>query len=99
MPELSRIDLEKLSTYFGQAESAVDHLNSAVNSIFEAVETLDKGWMSEVKKDFMATYAIDKEAMQEMLAQLREFNQTLRDAAADFDKTEGEILDQVNALH
>jgi hypothetical protein len=36
--------------------------------------------------------------MQEMLVQLREVGTTLREAAADFDKTENEMLNGVRAL-
>jgi uncharacterized protein YukE len=66
--------------------------------ISDAIETLDKGWVSEVKSGFMATYQQDWEAMQEMLGQLREINTALREAAADFDKTEQETLSGANAL-
>jgi hypothetical protein len=46
----------------------------------------------------MISYQKDWEAMQEMLAQLWEVGTTLREAAADFDKTENEMLSGVNAL-
>jgi uncharacterized protein YukE len=98
MPDMSNIDSEKILSAVGQLEGIVDRMNGCVGKFADTIETLDKGWVSEVKGGFMDTYQNDWEAMQEMLGQLREINAMLREAAQDFDKTENETLNGVNAL-
>ena len=98
MSDLSNIDTEKILSAVGQLDGVVDRMNGCVGKFSDSIENLDKGWVSDVKAGFMATYQKDWEAMQEMLAQLREINTTLREAASDFDKTENERLNGVNAL-
>ena len=98
MPDISNIDSEKILSAASQLDGIVDRMNGCVGKFADAVETLDKGWVSEVKAEFMANYQIDWDAMQEMLGQLREINDSLREAAGDFDKTEGEITSGVNGL-
>ena len=98
MSDLSNIDSEKILSAVGQLDGVVDRMNGCVGKFADAIENLDKGWVSEVKAGFMATYQKDWEAMQEMLAQLREICTTLREAASDFDKSENERMSGVNAL-
>ena len=98
MPDMSNIDSEKIISAVGQLDGIVDRMNGCVGKFADAIENLDKGWVSEVKSGFMATYQNDWEAMQEMLAQLRELNASLRDAASDFDKMENDALAGANAL-
>jgi len=98
MPEISNIDSEKILSAAGQLDGVVDRMNGCVGKFADAIENLDKGWVSEVKAGFMANYQKDWEAMQEMLAQLREISSGLRDAASDFDKTENDIAAGVGAL-
>lgn len=98
MPDISNIDSEKITSTASQLDGVVGKMNGCVGKFAEAIGNLDKGWVSEVKTGFMATYRVDHEAMQEMLAQLREINDSLRDAAGEFDKTEGEITSGVKAL-
>lgn len=98
MPDISNVDTEKILSAVGQLEGIVDRMNGSVAKFADAIENLDKGWVSEVKAGFMATYQTDMEAMQEMLSQLMEINTTLREAASDFDKSENETLSGVRAL-
>jgi len=98
MSDLSNIDPEKILSAVSRSEGIVDRISGLVMKFADAIETLDKGWVSEVKVGFMATYHTDRDAMQEMLSQLHEINATLREAASDFDKTEGDILSGVKAL-
>jgi len=98
MPDISNIDSEKINSAANQLDSVVDRIQANVSKFADAVNNLDKGWISEVKTGFMANYQSDFEAMQEMLFQLREINDGLRDAAGDFDKTEGEIFSSVTSL-
>ena len=98
MPEISNIDSEKIRSAVSQLEGIVDRMNGCVGKFADAIETLDKGWVSEVKTGFMATYQTDWEAMQEMLMQLREINAGLTAAASDFDKTESDNNSGAGAL-
>ena len=98
MPDISNIDSEKILSAVGQLDSIVDRMNGNVSKFADAIETLDKGWVSEIKGEFMANYQTDWEALQEMLMQLREVSTILREAASDFDKKENEIISSVGAL-
>ncbi len=98
MADMSNVDSDKILSAVGQLEGIVDRMNGCVGKFADAIEALDKGWVSEVKAGFMATYQNDWEAMQEMLGQLREINAMLREAAQDFDKTENETLSGANQL-
>jgi uncharacterized protein YukE len=98
MTDVTNIDSEKILSAVSQLDGIVDRMNGCEGKFADAIENLDKGWVSEVKGPFMANYQTDWEAMQEMLSQLRELGVTLREAAADFDKTESEMLGGVNAL-
>ncbi|MDR0549153.1 MAG: WXG100 family type VII secretion target [Deltaproteobacteria bacterium] len=98
MPDVSNVESDKIISAAGQLDGVVDRLNGNVMKFADAIESLDKGWKSEVKAAFMATYRSDYEAMQEMIAQLREISATLRDAATDFDKTENDIQSSFSSL-
>jgi WXG100 family type VII secretion target len=98
MPDMSNIDSEKILSTVGQLDGIIDRMSGCVGKIDDAIARLDKGWVSEVKSGFMANYQNDRAAMQEMLGQLHEISTTLREAAADFDKTESEMLGGANAL-
>ena len=98
MPDISNIDSEKILAAASQLDGIVDRMGGSVAKFAEAIAALDKGWVSEVKAGFMANYQTDAEAMREMLAQLREINEGLRAAAADFDKTESDIAASFKAL-
>jgi len=98
MSETSNNDSEKLLSAASQLEGITSRMNGCVTRFSGAIETLDKGWVSDVKAGFMATYQHDMNALQEMLAQLNEITAGLRDAASDFDKTESDILGSFSAL-
>ena len=98
MPDMSNIDTEKILSAVGQLDGVIDRMNGCVGKFADAIENLDKGWVSEVKGAFMANYQKDLEAMQEMLSQLKEINTMLREAASDFDKTENELQSGANSL-
>jgi uncharacterized protein YukE len=98
MSDLTNIDSEKILSAVSQLDGIVDRMNGCVGKFADAIANLDKGWVSEVKGPFMQNYQTDQEAMQEMLSQLREVGTALREAAADFDKTENETLSGANAL-
>ncbi|MDR1728465.1 MAG: WXG100 family type VII secretion target [Acidobacteriota bacterium] len=98
MPDISNVDSEKILSAVSQLEGVVDRINGCVGKFADAIGTLDKGWASEVKASFMDNYQVDWDAMQEMIAQLREINEGLKETASDFDKAENEILADINSL-
>lgn len=98
MSDISNIDSDKIAASANQLDGVVDRISNCVNKFGEVIENLDKVWVSEVKGEFMKSYRSDMDAMQEMLSQLRELNSVLKETAADFDKTENEILGNVRAL-
>ena len=98
MSDASNVDSDKLLAAAGQMEGIVDRMNRQVMKFTEAIEALDKGWVSDVKSGFMSTYRTDLDAMQEMISQLTELNALLRESAADFDKTENEAVASVGSL-
>jgi len=98
MSETSNNDSEKLISAANQLDEITSRMNGCVSRFGSAIETLDKGWVSDVKAGFMATYQHDMSALQEMLAQLGEITAGLRDAASEFDKTENDILGSFSVL-
>ena len=98
MPDISNVDSEKILSAVSQLDGIVDRMNGCVGKFADAVETLDKGWVSDIKTGFMANWNKDWEALQEMIMQLREINSGLREAASDFDKTESDILGSFGAM-
>ncbi|MDR0355920.1 MAG: hypothetical protein LBJ64_09355 [Deltaproteobacteria bacterium] len=98
MSDTSNIDSEKILSTCNQLDGVVDRMDGYVMKFAEAIERLDKGWVSEIKAGFMANYQKDLEAMQEMISQLRELTNMLRDAASDFDKTEEDIYSDIGSL-
>jgi uncharacterized protein YukE len=98
MSDMSNIDSDKIAASANQLDGVVDRMRNSVGKFGEVIENLDKVWVSEVKGEFMKSYRSDMDAMQEMLSQLREINSMLKETAADFDKTENEIMGNVRAL-
>ena len=98
MPDMSNIDSEKILGAVSQIDGLINRIRGCVGKFADAIENLDKGWVSDVKAPFMAGYQTDWEAMQEMISQLSEVNEGLKNAAVDFDKTEEDILSGINAL-
>lgn len=98
MANMSNIDSEQIGSAVQQLDEIVAAITNQVAKVREAVDALDKGWVSGVKVEFMSRYRRDEEAMQEMLEQFREISLQLRETAADFDKTESEILSEVSSL-
>lgn len=98
MPDMSNIDSEKMTAAAGQLEGIADRMNGCVNKFCEAIGILDKGWVSEVKTEFMASFQKDSDAMQEMLSQVREISTGLRESAKEFEQTENDTLSKVNGL-
>jgi uncharacterized protein YukE len=98
MSDTSNIDSEKILSTCSQLDAVVERMDGYVMKFADAIERLDKGWVSEIKAGFMTNYQKDLEAMQEMISQLRELTTMLREAASDFDKTEEDVFSSVGSL-
>jgi WXG100 family type VII secretion target len=98
MSDISNIDPERLRATAKQLDEIRKRIDGCVNKFHDAIQNLDKGWVSEVKASFMDNVQKDMEATGEMLAQLLEVSMELLEAASDFDKTESDMLTSVNAL-
>jgi uncharacterized protein YukE len=98
MSDISNVDPEQLKAAAKQLEDIANRIGGCVTKFHDAIQNLDKGWISEVKGSFMDNVQTDMEATGEMLAQLLEVSVELVDAASDFDKTESDMLSSVNAL-
>lgn len=98
MPDMSNVDSEKILSTVNQLDGIVNSIQVQMRKVVDAVAGLDKGWTSPVKAEFMSRYQRDEEAMSEMLSQYAEISGQLKETAADFDKTESEIMSSVSAL-
>ncbi len=98
MASLSNVDPEKIRSTVSKLDGIIQSVSGCVDKFADAVEALDKGWVSDVKADFMSRYQKDWEAMQEMLNQYREISAQLLETANDVEKTEGDIFASVRAL-
>jgi len=98
MADTSNNDSEKLLAAANQLDGILGTMNGCVTRFSGAIDALDKGWVSDIKAGFMSTYHNDLSALQEMMAQLNEITAGLRDAAAEFEKTESDILGSFSAL-
>jgi uncharacterized protein YukE len=98
MTETSNIDSDKIMAIASQLDALVERMNGQVMKFADAIERLDKGWVSEIKAQFMSNYQKDLEAMQEMISQLFEVTSILRESATEFDRTENEIASSVASI-
>lgn len=98
MPDMSNVDSDKILSAVSRLNGITDAISVCTGKITDSVETLNKGWVSTVKTEFMTRYQKDWEAMQEMLAQYREISTQLQETAQEFDKTESELLSRISTL-
>ncbi len=98
MADLTNIDTGVIGSAVNQLDGIVASITGTTVKVKDAVAGLDKGWVSPVKAEFMSRFARDTEAMAEMLDQLREVSEQLKETARDFDATESDLLSRVSAL-
>ncbi|MCL1835765.1 MAG: WXG100 family type VII secretion target [Oscillospiraceae bacterium] len=98
MPDISNIDSEKIKAAAKQMDEIIGRVSGCVGKFKDAVANLDKGWVSDVKAGFMDNFRKDSDAMEEMIAQLREVAAGLIESATEFEKTESEIKAGVSSL-
>ena len=98
MANLTNVDAGKLQSAAQKLEDIDREIVSCVRKLHEAISTLDRGWKSEVKTQFMKNWEHDADALCEMMEQYEEVQRLILEAARDFDNTEQEMLSQVRQL-
>lgn len=98
MANLTHVDPAELRSTAKNLEEVEEEIARSVQKITEAMDLLDKGWVSTVKDQFLQVWRTDAEAMSEMMAQLSEVRETLLLAAETFERAEQESLSGVSRL-
>jgi WXG100 family type VII secretion target len=98
MANMSNVDSEQIMAAASQLDATVNSIANCVAKIKDAMQTLNNGWQSDVKEEFMSRYRTDEDAMSEMLEQYREVSEGLRNVAREFDKAEAEVKSNMSRL-
>lgn len=98
MANLSNVDADKIRSTASKLADTVADIISQVNKINDAMMSLDNGWKSEVKAQFMENWFEDSEALIEMMEQYEEVDTLLEEAAQNFEKNEEEMIAEVGKL-
>lgn len=99
MANLSNVDAAKIRATAQKLADIDADIISCVRKINDAISSLNKGWKSEVKAQFMAKWQEDAEALCEMMEQYEEVQELLLKSAQDFERTEEDMASQVRKLH
>jgi uncharacterized protein YukE len=98
MSNMSNVETDKILSAAKLLEEIASSIHTCTGKIADSVETLDHGWVSSVKAEFMLRYQKDWEAMQEMHAQYNEIIMQLKEMVQDIDKTEQELISRCKSL-
>ncbi len=98
MSDVSNINSQKITSAVGRMETEISNITDGVYKFSDAIEALEKQWTSDAKAAFMQAYQQDREAMNEMLLQLSENCNLLREMAQTFDSSESNILGRISSL-
>ncbi len=98
MGELSNVDSEKIVATAARMGDEVEQVKNGVMAFRDAIAKLESSWQSENKAIFMQSFEADSEAMAEMVVQMGELCDTLRQAAQSFDESEGNVAGKVGNL-
>ncbi len=98
MSELSNVDAAKIRAAAQKLADIDTQVIANVRKLLDAMSTLDKGWQSEVKAQFMQVWQEDSEALAEMIDQLGEMQELLTATAEEFEATEDEMIGEVGKL-
>ena len=98
MANLSNIDADKINATASKCGDIVEEIVSQVSKICDAMVSLDKGWISDVKDQFMEKWLEDSDALIEMMDQYDEVDRLLDQAAKTFDKNEEDMIAEVGKL-
>jgi uncharacterized protein YukE len=95
---MSNVETDKILSAAKLLEEIAASIHTCTGKIADSVETLDHGWVSNVKAEFMLRYQKDWEAMQEMHAQYYEIIMQLKEMVQDIEKTEQELITRCKSL-
>ncbi len=98
MGEISNVDSSKISACAGKMESEVANVQNGVTMFSEAITKLEGTWVGESKIAFMQSFAKDSDAMTEMVEQMREICEQLKQMASSYDASESNIKGRVQSL-
>ncbi len=98
MADTSNVNSQKITAAVGRMQTEASNIAAGVQKFSDAVTALDRQWTSEAKAAFMQAYQTDREAMDEMIEQLNENCDLLRNMADTFDAAESDILSKVSSL-
>lgn len=98
MANLSNVDAEKISSTASKLMDIEAQILDLVGKIADDMVSLDKGWNSDVKNQFMNIWVKDSDAMIEMVDQYEELDNLLEETAKAFESNEEEMLAEVGKL-
>ncbi len=98
MGEISNVDSDKIMSCANKMESEVANVQSGVTMFREAVTKLESTWVGESKIAFMQSFERDSEAMVEMVEQMREICDQLKQMANSYSSNESNIQGKLRSL-
>ena len=98
MADMTNVDPAKIRQSANKIGSLAGDLNGNVNKINEAMNSLSKGWQSDVATKFMQNWQADQEALKEMVDQYKEVEELMMELAQDYENSESEVGGMVAKL-
>ncbi len=98
MADMTNVDADKLRQSASKIGNLASDLNSNVSKINDTLNSLSKGWQSDVATRFMQNWQTDQEALHEMVDQYMEITDLLHELAQDFENSENEVGSMVGKL-
>ncbi len=98
MADMTNVDADKLRQSASKIGNLASDLNSNVSKINDTLNSLSKGWQSDVATRFMQNWQADQEALHEMVDQYMEMTDILTELAADFENSENEVRGMIGKL-
>ncbi len=98
MADMTNVDSGKLRQSASRIGSLAADLNSNVAKINDTLNSLSKGWQSDVATQFLQNWHTDEEALHEMVDQYNEVQELMLELAQEFDNSESEVGGMVGKL-
>lgn len=98
MANLSNVDADKIRATARKLGDIVEGIVDQVGKISDAMVSLDKGWISDVKDQFLEKWLEDSDALIEMMEQYEEVDSLLEQAAKTFEQNEEDMIAEVGKL-
>ena len=98
MVDMTNVDADKLRQTAQRIGSLAAELNGNVAKISDALNSLAKGWQSQVATQFMQNWQADQDALHEMVDQYLEVQEIMVALAQDFEAGDNEAGSLVGKL-